>query len=268
VPKIVVLGGGIAGVEAAIALREKGLNVTLVSDREYLFIYPVSIWIPTREMDCVQSIKAKENTVILKKKNIKYDYLVVALGADKIQMEGIEHTISICGHPEGSIRFRDKLDELVERGEGKIAFGFAGNPKDPGAVRGGPAYELLFNTVHMLKKKGLRDEFEITFFAPMDNPGAKMGKKALQLTDYFFNKQKIKTQLGKKIKKFVPDGIVFEDGTKLDSDLTMFISGAQGKQEVLESDLPLSDANFIQINEQCQAEGFSNVFAIGDIANI
>jgi len=41
-----VLGGGFAGVEAAIKLRKQGYNVTLISDRDYLFIYPISIWIP------------------------------------------------------------------------------------------------------------------------------------------------------------------------------------------------------------------------------
>ncbi len=44
--KILVLGGGFAGLEAAIKLRKYGYEVTLISDRDYMFIYPVSIWIP------------------------------------------------------------------------------------------------------------------------------------------------------------------------------------------------------------------------------
>ena len=47
--RAIVLGGGIGGVEAAIELRKKGLEVELVSDRDYLFVYPLAIWIPTGE---------------------------------------------------------------------------------------------------------------------------------------------------------------------------------------------------------------------------
>ena len=42
-----VLGGGFGGLEAAIQLRKRGFEVTLVSDRPALFIYPTSIWIAT-----------------------------------------------------------------------------------------------------------------------------------------------------------------------------------------------------------------------------
>ena len=47
--RIMVLGGGIGGVEAAVALRKKGHTVELVSERAYLFVYPLAIWIPTGE---------------------------------------------------------------------------------------------------------------------------------------------------------------------------------------------------------------------------
>ncbi|HEX9307481.1 MAG TPA: FAD-dependent oxidoreductase [Anaeromyxobacter sp.] len=36
--RALVLGGGFAGLEAAIHLRDAGLDVTLVSNRPYLFV--------------------------------------------------------------------------------------------------------------------------------------------------------------------------------------------------------------------------------------
>ena len=48
--KVLVLGGGFAGVEAAIYLKKQDLEVTLVSDRDYFYIYPTSIWIPTGDV--------------------------------------------------------------------------------------------------------------------------------------------------------------------------------------------------------------------------
>jgi len=47
---IVVLGGGFAGVESVFRLRKLGHKVTLISDRDYCFIYPISIWIPVSKI--------------------------------------------------------------------------------------------------------------------------------------------------------------------------------------------------------------------------
>ncbi len=76
---------------------------------------------------------------------------------------------------------KEELDKLAQAGKGKIAVGFGGNPKDTNgsAVRGVPAFELLFNINTYLKKKGLSDNFELTFLARMAEPGKRMGEKAL-----------------------------------------------------------------------------------------
>ncbi len=291
--KVLVLGGGFAGVDAAGYLSKAGYDVTLVSDRDYFYIYPTSIWIPTREVafkdvcvdlkelqkahgfkllvDGVSEIAAKENRVTLASGKVidDYDYLVVAIGAHKMKHPGIENTLSICSAPEQSIAIAEALDRLVEKGSGKIAFGFGGNPKDSSAVRGGPGFELMFNVHNMLTKKGVRDNFELTFFAPMPKPGARMGEQALSMMDKMFTNLKLKKQFGKKIKRFEQDGVVFEDDSKLESDFTMFIPAGTGHEVVVNSDLPTNEAGFVTINDFCEVtiDGqVSNVFAIGDTA--
>ena len=287
--KVLILGGGFAGVQTAIELQKsKQFEVTLISDRDYLFMFPISIWVPVREkefddvkvsldkirrkypfnlvIDKVKSIKATENLVILESQTLSYDYLVVAFGADKMQHKGINNTLTICGKPLQTLELRDKLDALVERGSGKIAIGFGGNPKDKSAMRGGPAFELVFNIHHYLKKKGIRDNFELTFFAPMEEPGARMGKNAMKMIQSMFSQQNINKRFGKKIIDFLPDGVIFEDESKLESDLVMFIAAGTGSAILKESDLPLSEAGFVKINDFNQVKEFQNVFAIGDTA--
>ena len=289
-PKVLVLGGGFAGVEAAIYLRKQELDVTLVSDRDYFYIYPTSIWIPTGEVtkedvsvpldklafshgfkiiiEPVTKIEAKIKKVTLKSGRIldEYDYIVVALGQSKIEIKGMENTLSICGKPEEATELNERLDELILKGSGKIAMGFGANAKDPSAVRGGPAFEVLFNVDTYLKRKGIRENFELTFFAPMPKPGKKMGEKALVMMDKMFKSLNIHKQVGSPIAHFDADGISFEDGTKVESDLTMFISAGTGHGIVESSDLPLSDAGFVLTNEYNEIEGFENVYAIGDTA--
>ncbi|MDO9257314.1 MAG: FAD-dependent oxidoreductase [Bacteroidales bacterium] len=287
--KVLILGGGFAGVQTAIELQKKGkFDITLVSDRDYLYLYPISIWVPvhikefndvkvplttiqkkypfTLIIDKVTEILATENKVICANQTLTYEYLVVAFGAEKMQHKGINNTLSICAKPEMALEIRNKIDELVQKGSGKIAIGFGGNPKDKSAVRGGPAFELAFNIHNYLKSKKLRDNFELTFFAPMEEPGARMGKGALAMMDKMFDSYKIGKRFGKKIKEFVSDGVIFEDDSKLDSDFTMFIAAGTGPALLQNSDLPLSEAGFIKIDNYGQTQGFSNVFAIGDIA--
>jgi len=290
--KVLVLGGGFAGVEAAIFLRKQGVDVTLVSDRDYFYIYPISIWIPTGDttredvsvplnqlafkhgfeliVDPVMQLNAAEKKVTLQSGRIldTFDYLVVALGQDKIQLKGMEHTLSICGKPEEATALHEKLEALVAKGSGKIAMGFGGNSKDSSAVRGGPAFEVLFNIDTYLKRKGLRDQFELTFFAPMEKPGIKMGHKAVEMMDKMFEMTKIHKKVGSKIVAFEEDGVHFEDGTKIESDLTMFISAGTGHPIIAESGLPLSDTGFVVTNEYNEVEGFEGIYVIGDSASL
>ncbi len=289
--KVLILGGGFAGIKTAIDLQKKGnFEITLVSNRDYLYLFPISIWVAVHIkefndviiplaniqkkypfkviIDKVTEIRASDNTVICQNNTLDYDYLVVAFGAEKMTHKGIENTLSICAKPEMAIDIRNKIDELVLKGSGKIAIGFGGNPKDKSAVRGGPAFELIFNIHNYLKKKNLRENFELTFFAPMDEPGAKMGKASLAMIDKMFNQYQINKRFGKKIKAFVPDGILFEDDSKLDTDFTMFIAAGTGPEVLKNSDLPLSESGFIKIDNSGEVIGYHNVFAIGDIASL
>ncbi len=294
--KVLVLGGGFAGIEAAIYLRKEKFDVTLVSDRDYFYIFPTSIWIPTGGtefsdisvpledlkkahgfnviIDEVTSIQSKENRVVCKNNELTdFDYLVVAIGSGKMKHQGINHTLSICGKPEESLDIKDALDALVAKGSGKIAMGFGGNPKDTSSVRGGPAFEVLFNVHNMLKKKKIRDQFELTFFAPMEKPGARMGPQALKMMDMMFKKLNINKHFGKKIKSFADDGIIFQDDSKLESDFTMFIPAGDGPELFKNSDLPLNEAGFALINDYCEvmhdydaSPDMARTFVIGDAA--
>lgn len=188
------------------------------------------------------------------------------MGAGKLKPKGVEHTLSICGVPEMSLQIKDKLDALIEKGSGKIAFGFGGNPNDTSAVRGGPGFELLFNVENMLRKKGIRENFELTMFAPMAKPGARLGEKSLIAIEKMFKRGKIIKHFGKKIKTFEKDGVIFEDESKLESDFIMFIPAGDGHALIKASDLPLNEAGFIKINDYCEVQGYDDVFAVGDSA--
>jgi sulfide:quinone oxidoreductase len=290
--RALVLGGGFAGVEAAADLQRSGrFAVTLVSDRDFLYLNPISIWIPTRSIDPararvplaeiarkrgftlvvdrVEAIRSAEHRVRLAGgDDLAYDYLVVALGGAKLKPAGVDHTLSICGAPESAVQIRDRLDALLAQGSATIAVGFGGNPKDRSAVRGGPAFELLFNIDTLLRRRGLRDRFELTFFAPMAEPGARMGRRALDLMDSMLRRLGIASRTGTPISAFDERGVAFADGSRLDADLVLFIPGIAGHPVLAASDLPLNEAGFVLIDDHGLVAGTSDVYAAGDVASI
>ena len=289
--KVLILGGGFAGIQAAIELQKANIfEVTIVSDRNYLYIYPISIWVPVRIkefddvkvslfnikkkyafnviIDKVLEINSSRKRVFCENNLLEYDYLVIAIGAEKLDHKGLENTLSICGKPEMSIDIRDKLDALMTKGKGRIAIGFGGNPKDKSAVRGGPAFELMFNIHNTLKKKKIREYFDLTFFAPMDEPGARMGKDSMVIIEKMFRKYNINKHFGKKIIEFRENNIIFEGDKNIETDLILFIPGLTGHSILNKSDLPLTDAGFIKIDDTGLVENTENVYAIGDVAAI
>jgi sulfide:quinone oxidoreductase len=288
--KALVLGGGFAGVEAAIRLRKYDFDVTLISERDFMYIYPLSIWIPVGGLnfpeatlslkklsavhkfsliiDPVVKISPKERNVICKNGSYGFDYLVISVGAGKAKPEGIENTYSICGIPEESLKIKEKLAELIKGGRGKISVGIGGNPKDPSAMRGGPAFEMLFNIDNLLRDKGLRHNFELSIFAPMETPGLRLGDKAYKLLNRFYENLKINKYLGQKIKRFEKGAVVFEDDSRLESDLIIFVPAGSAHEIFAASELPVTEAGFIKTDDYLKVEGLEDVFAIGDSANL
>lgn len=288
-PKALVLGGGFGGVQAAMELAgTHRFQVSLVSERPFLHLFPTSIWIPTRGIrtdqtrvplsdiakangftlvnGAVTAIDAAANSVQTSAGTLAYDYLVIALGSGKLKPAGVEHSESLCAGPEAALTLRDQLDALIAAGSGRIAVGFGGNPKDPSAVRGGPAFEFLFNLDHLLRRRGLRGRFELTFFAPMEQPGVRMGKQAFESLGPELAKRGIGRHVGVPIAGFAAHAVEFVDGSTLDADLVMFIPAGTGHPVLTDSGLATTAAGFLDIDQGCLVSGTSNVYAVGDSA--
>ncbi|NOY52724.1 MAG: FAD-dependent oxidoreductase [Deltaproteobacteria bacterium] len=289
--RVLVLGGGFGGVEGAIHLSRAGFDVTLVSERDFAYLYPVSIWIPTGEIDfddaCLDllRISSRYRFKLLRGKvtgidpegcrvevdgdrTDSFDFMLIALGGAKMKPAGVEHTLSICGRPKDSLEIKKRVEALIAGGGGRIAVGFGGNPKDPSAVRGGPAFEQVFNLHHFFVKKGWRNSFSLTMFAPMEKPGIRLGEGAVEKVYDFLNRMKIDRRFGVKITRFEEGGVVFADDSRLESDLTLFIPAGTGLPLFREAGLPLNDAGFIRIDPSCRVEGTKRIFAVGDSAAI
>jgi sulfide:quinone oxidoreductase len=283
---IVILGSGFAACKAVKTLRKQGFQdkISVVAPRAELFYFPSLIWVPNGQRNyedlvvplhdffekyqveyiqsTVTSMQADEKSVWLENgSKLAYDALIIATGGRYIRkLPGIEHAKIACSGWKDTKEFSDKLAAM---NEGTIAFGFAGNPKEPSAMRGGPVFEFLYGVDTLLRQQGRRDKFKLIFFSPAPTPGKRLGEKAVERLLGEMKKRDIKTYLGKKMKGFTASSVETE-GVKFDADLIMFIPGMTGPAWAAESGLALSEGGFFKANELCQVEGQEHVFVAGD----
>ena len=282
---IVVLGAGFAGLSTIRELRrhDPSVQITLVAPRPELHYLPGIIWIPSglrrREdlvvpldnfLQCqrVRFVSAEVTgladggrTVHTTAGDINSDGLVLATGGRFIKkLPGIEHVITPCEGITAAERIRDRLREMTG---GTIAVGFAGNPNEPSAVRGGPMFEFLFGIDEQLKREGRRKHFDLVFFNPSPEPGNRLGMKTVKHLLREMERRGIRTHLGYKLVRFEADRVVTEGGS-FAADLILFMPGMTGNAWFDATALPRSPGGLVQADAHCRVPGFERVVVVGD----
>ncbi|SGZ78949.1 FAD-dependent pyridine nucleotide-disulphide oxidoreductase [Bathymodiolus thermophilus thioautotrophic gill symbiont] len=282
---ITIIGSGFAGLTAVRTLRKKDkiAKITLISPKAELVYMPSLIWIPSgvaNKKDVVVPLGnffrrlnvrhvsgeviglENDGRVVVLNNNVKIDNdaLIIASGGQFIkELPGIEHTITPCEGLNAAQAIRNRIKALDS---GNIAIGFAGNPKEPSAMRGGPMFEFLFGLDTQLRQEGRRDKFNITFFTPAEKPGARLGEKAVKKLLNEMKKRNINTHLGHKIKAFEVDKVITEKGD-IPADLILFMPGMTGNTWFDNTDLVRSEGGLIKADKFCQTS-LKNVFVAGD----
>ena len=283
--RVTLVGCGFAALTAVKTLRkaDRSIEITVVSPKAEFHYLPGSIWIPSKirepedliiplqpffsRMDvkhvAAQAVGLSDDGRVLKttQGDIENDGLIIASGGRFIKkLPGIEHAITPCEGIAATMRIRSRLADMRQ---GTIAIGFAGNPKEPSAMRGGPMFEFLFGIDRQLRLEKRRDNFKLVFFTPAENPGQRLGPKAVTGLVREMEKRGIETHLGHKMKAFSENSITTEGGT-FDADLILFMPGMTGNQWFDNTALPRSPGGLIQADAQCRVAGLSRVYVAGD----
>ncbi len=283
--RITVIGAGFGALTAIRKLRaaDRDLAIDVIAPRPELVYYPSTIWIPTGlrtpedvvidlkpfferqgvtyHQASVTGLQDGGRVVLTEAVEVANDGLIIASGGRFLKkLPGIEHAITPCEGVEAAVRIRDRLAEMKG---GTIAFGFAGNPKEPAAMRGGPIFEFMFGIDQHLRKRGDRDRFKLVFFTPAPKPGNRLGPKAVEGLMREMKRRDIETHLGHKLKGFEADKVTTEGG-EFAADLIVFMPGMTGNAWFDNTDLPRSDGGLLRANASCQVTGQDKVYVAGD----
>ncbi len=283
--KIVVIGTGFAALKAVRELRKRrcDVEISVIAPRAEFVFLPSLIWIPSgirqpkdlaiplhnffarQRVDFIEAevtgLKDGGRTVLTDKGEISNDALVIATGGRFIKkLPGIEHAITPCEGIPAAVAIRERLNEIKG---GTIAIGFAGNPNEPSAMRGGPMFEFLFGIDTLLRKQGRRERFKLVFFSPAPEPGKRLGPKAMKGLLSTMARRGIETHLGHKMKGFEKDKVITEGG-EIPADLILFMPGMTGNAWFDNSELPRSEGGLIKADPQCRVPGMERVYVAGD----
>ena len=285
-PHIAIIGSGFAALTAVRELRKRHVAayITVISPRDALHYIPSSIWIPAglRKGEAlklplgrffarhqVRYLAASVTGLNAERREITTDtgevisaeHILIAAGGRFLRkLPGIENAIIPC---EGIASAEAMTARLAELDGGTIAIGMATNPKEPGAIRGGPMFEYAFILDTLLRKQGRRDRFRITFFSPSPRPGQRLGEKAVDGILAEMTRRGFDTHLGHKMVRIDPDRVVTEGG-EIPADLILFQPGMTGLPWFGDTDLPLSPGGMIRADALCRVEGCEGVWVAGD----
>lgn len=283
--RITIVGSGFGALTAVRKLRaaDRDAEITVVSPRPEFIFLPSLIWIPSGrrrpedlvvpldrffERHGVRHVAAHATgladggrRLLTDQGEVENDGLIIASGGRFLKkLPGIEHAITPCEGIPAATAIRDRLQALEG---GTIAVGFAGNPKEPAAMRGGPMFEFLFGIDTLLRQQGRRKRFKLVFFTPAPEPGKRLGPRAVKGLLRSMEQRDIETHLGHKMVGFEADRVKTEGG-EFHADLILFMPGMTGNEWFDDTDLPRSEGGLIQADAHCRVAGFERVYVAGD----
>ena len=274
--RILIVGGGFAAVEAALALR------ALAGDRARLAILapdPVFHYrpaattepfdvAPSRRYD-LQAIardlsaeyhESRLEAVAPRKQFVRaasgarlpYDALILASGARAVS--GVS----------GAITFRDQRDNrLIRRLLGELEAGAVTRvvfALPAGAVWPLPLYELALLSAGHAREHGLA--VETTMVTPEREPLALFGEKACELVRGLLENRGVRFVGGALAKGVQRDGsLTLADGVKIPADRVVALPELRGRRF---TGVPASRSGFIPVDADGRVEGLQDVYAAGD----
>lgn len=299
-PRIVIIGGGFAGISLAKKLRNKKVQVVLLDKHNYHNFQPLmyqvatgglepdSIAYPIRKivqeykdfyfrLAEVREIDAKNNTLYTDIGELKFDYLVIATGSktnyfgnkeierNSMAMKTIPQSLNIRSLILENFEQALLTNDIDER-HGLMNFVLVG---------GGPTGVELAGALAEMKKAILPKDYPDLDVRKMEINLIQSGDRILNtMSENSSEKaEKFLLDLGVSVWKNVRvtgyDGKIVTTNSDLsfDSATVIWTAGVQGAlPHGLKSDSFIEKIDRIKVNQYNQVEGYDNLFAIGDIA--
>jgi NADH dehydrogenase len=300
-PRVVVLGGGFAGLGAAQKLRKSDVDVVLVDKHDYHTFQPLlyqvatglleqpAVGHPIRDLFGKQEnarIHQDEVTAIdldgrevrfAELEPLSYDYLVLALGAE-VNFFGVEgaaeHAFPLYTLPD-AVRLKDHVLERWEAADRKPKLAEDG-ALNVVVVGGGPTGVETAGALAELYTGDFRKDYPDVaperarivlveaspeIFSMFKEDLRAYAREALE-------KRGVDVMTGEVVQSIAPERVTLKSGTVLPAHTLVWGAGLQGNELIRSLGLELVRGNRVAVDDELRIASHPEVFAVGDIAAI
>ena len=289
VPRVLVLGGGFAGLETSFLLRmraRRNVDITLVTDRDSFLFKPNTIYIPfgadpdsflvglrrpmhKRHIDLVhgrvREVDPDRRLVHLEDGSaLAYDFLVIGTGADMRPQEvpGLAEFAATIWTPEAMADLGRRLEQVRARAASgtdvQVLFTVPPNNKCAG-----PLYEIAFMLETWLRRQGVRDRVAITWSTFEQSFIQAFGPRLHEVVAAEFAERGIDGHTGEVVEEVTAREARFAGGvTRTFDELISFPPYVAACRYAA---LPSDDRGFLETDpETRQVAGHPGIYAPGD----
>jgi sulfide:quinone oxidoreductase len=277
--KVLIVGGGVGALEAAIALRDlagKDVRVEICAGRGDFAYRPFAVGEPygaTRALrydlgDLAQRCGAEfrlENVVAVDTEArratshdgtaIPYDYLIVACGARL--MWSVPGTTTFWGVAE-----EPEIQEVLRRlREGSLRHLVFTMPGGHGWAL--PAYELALLAASELERAGI-GRTRLTIVTPEDSPLQIFGRRASEQVAAILGEHGVEVLTGTHPVRYERGLLGILPGKEIEADAVISLPRLEGRRI---QGLPYDPSGFIPIDDHARVPGLEAIFAAGDVTS-
>jgi len=278
--KVLIAGGGVAGLEAALALREladEHVAVELLAPESHFWYKPAAVAAPFEHGDVTRfelsglarqigasftpggltGIDAWRHLAYTSKNTqIAYDSLLVACGA--LPFPSIPGALTFRG-PADIELMEQLLQEILDGDVRSVAFVIPW-----GAVWPLPGYELVLQMATYIRQHGRLEGVELTLVTPEAEPLQLFGAPATRAVHELLEERGVILRTGARAGKFVAGELELIPDERFSVDRVVALPRLQGAPI---DGLPQTVHGFIPVDSHCRVDGVPDVFAAGDITS-
>ncbi len=298
-PRIVIVGAGFGGLSLARKLAKTNYQVILIDKNNYhqfqpLFyqvamagLEPSSIAFPLRKVfqkkknvfirvTKVTEIDAENNEIKTPLGRLHFDHLVISIGArtNFFGNENLERKCISMKSVSEALYLRNRILSDYEKAISTTDYDKRQGLIDIAIVGGGPTGVEVAGALAEMKKYIIPKEYKELDFKEIDIYLIQssscllkgMSSEASEGAKIFLENLGVKVILDKRVMDFDGEFVHLADGSKIQAQKVIWAAGIIGNTLKGLPDETLTYGNRLKVDRFNQVEGFSNIFALGDIA--